>query len=116
MTCKRFLVLFLAIALLAGFTACGGPDDPMLGEWTEDRDDGFAVTYRFRGNGKGEMLVLDLVNYFDYTYDDAKIYAKLHVTNPPLERVYDYKIEGDKLTLSYTSDNGEVIKTQYHKD
>jgi len=117
MTCKRILIFLLTLAMAAGLFACGGPDnsDPMFGEWSEQREDGFGTTYHFKGDGKGELRVLDLVNYFSYTYDDSKIYMEIHVDTPPIKRVYDYKIEGNKITLGYTNDSGEYSETVCYK-
>ncbi len=106
MNFKKVLILVLAFLLLLSFTACGDKKDILYGEWAEVRipEDGFGVTYEFYGNGEGEYRTLDMVNYFSYTFDEEKIYMSL--IEPPVERVFDYKIDGNKITLGYTTDDG----------
>lgn len=123
MNFKKILILTFAFLLLLSFTACGSKEnkvnenDPLYGEWAEVRipEDGFGTTYEFYGNGEGEYRTLDMVNYFAYTYDDEKIYMDVRVTDPPIRRVYDYKIEGNKITLGYTNDSGEYKEVVCNK-
>ena len=125
MALKKFFSLILALVLALSLVACGGTsendppasekDNPLFGEWREPRDDGFATTYNFKANGEGESFILDMVNYFSYTYDDTTLTMLVHVDDPPIKRVYNYKIENDTLTLSYTNDDGEVKEDVFNR-
>jgi len=115
MTCKRILFFILALVSVLSLAACGGedkpkidPNDPFTGEWMETRDDGFATTYEFRGDGTGIRIVLDLVNEIRYTYDESRLYVDVYVDDPPIRRTYTYTIEGDLLTI-VADDSGDKM-------
>lgn len=119
-------MLVMSLVLVFGLVACGdknntdnssgsAPVNPLLGEWRENRDDGFATTHNFLDDGKGESYTLDMVNYFSYTYDTNTITMEVHVEDPPVKRVFTYKIENDTLTLSQTGDDGVTKDTVYTK-
>lgn len=115
MTFKRILAFAVVIVALLSIVACGNgenepkvdPNDPFTGKWMETRDDGFATTYEFDGDGTGMRYVLDLVNEIKYTYDETYLYLDVYVDNPPVRRTYAYIFDGDTLTL--TSESGDVM-------
>lgn len=113
MSCKKIILLILTAIVVFSFVACGNgddkpkfdPNDPLTGEWSEDKADGFGLTFIFNGDGTGEQRTLDIVTEFTYTYNEDTVFMDLYVDNPPIKKENKYKIEGNTLVLQ--RDNGE---------
>lgn len=107
---KKLFIAVLACILLFSFCACGSkegeessvivdPNDPFTGEWLMVTEDGIYELLCFYGNGKGYQQALDIYLDIGYTYDDTKLTFDVYVEDPPLKRVYEYRIEEMDLFL-----------------
>lgn len=80
------------------------PEDPFTGTWADIYGDNIMQTlYAFTGDGRGFVDITDIRYYFEYTYDDTTLILHEYpdTMDEYRERIFEYKIEGNNLILTY---------------
>lgn len=97
---KKILLSIVSVAFLFVLTGCG-KTDPIIGTWTGDSADSLNTTFTFEKNGnckyENEYGANDKGSY---EINESKITISLDSWSK--EKVYDYEINGDTLTLTAT--------------
>ena len=90
---KKFLVLLIAVVMLASFGACGGGGedvDPIVGTW-----DSMYGPITFNADGTMTVTLMGAETDATYVVDGTAI----TFTYPELEEKYEFVLDGDTLTL-----------------
>ena len=105
---KRLAAIMLAALVMSAICACGGgggaadPKEPFVGKWANAS--GNAV-YEFKADGTGSFTVSEsAVTEFTFEVTDNKI--KLTYTSAAEPSEFEFKIEGDVLTIQDSYGNG----------
>ena len=103
---KKALALLLVFASLAiVMVSCGG--DSIIGSW-EMTQDGLTGTITFEDGGKGKFEAEGMTLDLTWSEKDGKLTASMSFMGETEDLFKDaeYKVDGDKLTIT---DEGETI-------
>jgi len=106
------ITIIIAVLFTMTFAACGNFEKSIISKWTTEFDIGLNTTFEFKSNNE-----VDVISYFDSNgYIREEVFGgKYTITKNKIEIVlsngeqatWDYKINGDKLTLS--ADGDEIV-------
>lgn len=108
---KKYLVLILLIFAVA--LGCS-KKDPIVAEWEGKSNDGISTTFEFKSDGK-----LTYKNEFGVegtgTYEVKEDKVTMKLSNWEKEKVYTFKVDGDKLSLERISEYDPEYKEMTKK-
>lgn len=105
---KKFYVSIVAIFMLILVTGCG-KSNPIVGTWEGATEDGLATTWEFKSNNKVDYKDTFETGTGKYEIDGNTIKISLDIKEN--EKVYEFKVEGNTLTMLAT----DQVSPSYNK-
>lgn len=99
---KTLAIVLVVVALATMLVACGGKSDSIIGTW-EATQDGVTASFTFEEGGKGKMETMGMSVDTTWEIKDGKLNINASVMGAETAAVAgaDYKVEGNKLTITY---------------
>lgn len=104
-TARKSIALVAVLMLTMSLVACGSSS--IIGTW-EKNNNGMTVEYTFEKDGTCKTNMLDMTIDGTYKLDGEMLTITMNFLGKESSDVCKYRVEGDKLTIISTNENGEI--------
>ena len=108
---KTLAIVLVVVALATMMVACGVKSNSIIGTWEMTQDEQ-TVSFTFEDGGKGKMDMMGMSVDTTWEIKDGKLTISASVMG--VEQVAvdgaDYKVDGNKLSITYEGETLELTK------